>query len=205
MLVKRDQRAKRCRIEIIAQHRRTRPVAREAPRRIIAGLAHIAARHQSRALGKAIGQQNLMMRRIEVIPGRNAGDKINRHQMRALMQKLEHRVLSIGARPAPSDRRCWAINRLSRGSDAFAIALHLELLKIVRQKLQAFIISKAAARLTAAYPRVIKVRKGRAQAQILAPLGLGKMRIDRGGARQNLRKLIPANRQGQGETNARPQ
>ena len=50
---------------------------------------------------------------IERVARRNAGDEVHRHQMRALMQQLEHRVLRIGPYPAPGDRRGWTVDRLT--------------------------------------------------------------------------------------------
>ena len=104
VFVERDQSAERCRIKIIDKDRCRRPIARIMPRRILAR----PAAHQRRALGKAVHQQNAMMRRVESVSRCDAGDKIDGDQMRALVQELENRVLSIRPHAAPSDRRSRA-------------------------------------------------------------------------------------------------
>ena len=58
------------------------------------------------------------MRRVEIVARLDRGDEVDRHQVRALVEQLEHRVLRIGADPAPGDRRGRAVDRRAVGRDA---------------------------------------------------------------------------------------
>src|SRR3546814_4585541 len=66
-----------------------------------------------------------VMRRIKGIARFNRCDELHWNNMRALVQKLEHSVLRIGADPAPGYRSSGAIHWLSIFGDALAVALIL--------------------------------------------------------------------------------
>src|SRR3546814_19284162 len=70
------------------------------------------------------------MRRIKCIARFNRCDELHWNNMRALVQKLEHSVLRIGADPAPGYRSSGTIHWLSIFGDALAVALHLSMLGI---------------------------------------------------------------------------
>src|SRR3546814_13435115 len=90
--------------------------------------------HQRRRLRETIDKQGTVMRRIKGIARFNRCDELHWNNMRALVQKLEHSVLRIGADPAPGYRSSGAIHWLSIFGYALAVALHLPLLEIGWQK-----------------------------------------------------------------------
>ena len=90
----------------------------------------LAPAHQRGPLRKTVGEQHPMVRRIKRMARLYRRQKLDRDQVRALMQQLEHSVLGICAHPAPCDGRCWPVNRSSIGLHAFAVALHLQLLEV---------------------------------------------------------------------------
>src|SRR3546814_7504047 len=65
--------------------------------------------HQRRRLRETIDKQGTVMRRIKGIARFNRCDELHWNNMRALVQKLEHSVLRIGADPAPGYRSSGAI------------------------------------------------------------------------------------------------
>ena len=146
VLVERDQRAERRGVDVVAQDRRRRPVARIGARRIVGMLA----RHQRRALREHVEQELAVVVLGERIARFDHADELDRHQMRALVEQLEHRVLRVGADSAPGDRGSGIIHGLAFGSDALAVRFHLELLKIARQQPEALVISENRAGLAAA-------------------------------------------------------
>ena len=77
--------------------------------------------------------------------GRLDGDKLNRHDVCALVQHLKIGVLPIRAWLAPQHRRGGVRQRVTRGIDAFAIAFHFELLQIGRQTAQGAVIRRDGA------------------------------------------------------------
>src|SRR3546814_15479112 len=72
---------------------------------------------------ETIDNEGTVMRRIKGIARFNRCDELHWNNMRALVQKLEHSVLRIGADPAPGDRSSGAINWPSGFGDALAVAL----------------------------------------------------------------------------------
>ena len=80
--MERDQRAKRGGIAIVEQEGGRGAIPRIGARGILRSLA----RHQRCTLRKAIHQQRAVMRRIELVTRRDAGDEVDRDQMRALVQ-----------------------------------------------------------------------------------------------------------------------
>src|SRR3546814_1226776 len=73
--------------------------------------------HQRRALRKAIGEELAVVRRIERVPRLDDAEEFDWRQMGALVEKLEHRMLRIGADPAPGDRRGQSTDRLAGRSE----------------------------------------------------------------------------------------
>ena len=120
------------------------------------------------------------MRGIEIMPRRLAGDEFNRDQMRALMQQLEHRMLGIGAHPAPCHRRAVASKRRALGGHRLAVRFHLQLLKIIGQQAQTFIIGKYRPCLTRLRLGIIQIRKCRQCRGVLHNLGIAEMRVHGG-------------------------
>src|SRR3546814_19916036 len=99
MLIESDQRAEAARRDLVEQDRRRGAVARIVSRAVLAR----AARHQCRALRDAIGDQRFMMRLVEQMVGLARDDELDRGQVRALMEQLEHRQIG---RASWRDRGC---------------------------------------------------------------------------------------------------
>ena len=63
-------------------------------------------------------------------------DQIARDQLGSLMNKLVERVLPVGARLAPDDRRSLVVYGLAVERHVLAVAFHLELLQVRRKALE---------------------------------------------------------------------
>ena len=72
-------------------------------------------------------------------------DELDRNQDRALVEQLEHRVLRVGAGPAPGHRRGRVIDRLAVDGHRLAVRFHLELLEIERQQPKPLVVSEHGA------------------------------------------------------------
>ena len=62
--------------------------------------------------------------------------------LRALMDQLVERVLTVGAGLAPIDRSGLIVDARAVERDAFAVALHGELLQIRREALQVLVVGQ---------------------------------------------------------------
>ena len=89
------------------------------------------------------------MRLVQRMVGLDRGDEFDGHETSALVQQLEHRMLCVGADPAPGDRCGGLVDRRSVGLHALAVRLHLQLLEIGRQQAQPLVIGEGRARLGA--------------------------------------------------------
>ena len=145
------------------------------------------------------------MCRVQIVARSDAGDEIDRDQMRSLMQQLEHRMLGIGAHPAPGNRRGRTGHGVTFRSHRLAVALHLQLLEVIGKQPQPLVIGEYGARLAAAQLGVILVGKGGAQRQIVRAVHIAEMAIDRGSALQHLREIVPAHRNRDREPDRGPQ
>ena len=190
MFVEGDQRAQRGGVEVVAQDRRAGAVAGVIARGVLA----LLARHQRGALRKAVHQQDAVVRGVELVTRGDAGDEIDRDQMRALVEQLEHRVLRIGAHPAPGDRRGRAIDRLHVGSDALAVRFHFELLEVIGEQAEAFVIGEDRARLAPAHAGVVEIGEGRAQDEVGRAVGVAEMFVHRLGACEHGTEIVHPHR-----------
>ena len=86
MFVESDERAEGRSVAIVEKNRRRRAIARKAARRVGPVSTHIPASHQRGALCKAVRKQGLVMRGVEFVARRDAGDEIDGDHMRALME-----------------------------------------------------------------------------------------------------------------------
>ncbi len=76
-------------------------------------------------------------------------DEIDRYQPRALMEKLMEGVLSIGPRPSPQDRAGGIVDGPTVAVGALAVALHVELLKVIDEPVETLVIGQDGAALGA--------------------------------------------------------
>ena len=121
--------------------------------RVVAGLAV----GEGFGLRQQIRQQSGVIVGMRMI-GADHADEIGRHDLGALMQRLEKTVLGVGARPAPPDRNGMRGQRRAVESRGFAQAFHHQLLKIIRQQAQAFVVGQH--RLTAGVHRIAVPDRG---------------------------------------------
>ncbi len=145
------------------------------------------------------------MRIVEQVIGLARDDEFDRGQMRSLMKQLEHRMLRIGADPAPGDRRGLLRHRLSFESHRLAVRFHFELLQIGRQKPQPLVIGEHRARLAAQAIGVNLVGEGREQADIVGAVGEAEMAVHLGGAFEQVGKGVPAQCERRGKADRRPE
>ena len=89
-------------------------------------------------------------------------DELDRNHVGALMQHLKVGVLRVRARLAPHDRAGREGQRLPVEVDAFAVALHLELLQIRGQSPQPLVIGRDTAARVAMEVAIPHVDAGRA-------------------------------------------
>jgi hypothetical protein len=84
------------------------------------------------------------------VAGLDAGDELDRHEVRALVEQLEHGMLRVGADAAPGDRRGGAADRRAVERHALAVRFHLQLLEIGGEQPQPLVIGEDGAGLGAA-------------------------------------------------------
>src|SRR3954465_1940777 len=87
------------------------------------------AEGQRFGLGEHIGHQYVMVP-AEVVERLREGDEVAGNQVRALVDQLVERVLSVGAWLAPVDGSGGVIDGRAIERDGFSVALHGELLQI---------------------------------------------------------------------------
>ena len=145
------------------------------------------------------------MRRVEIVAGHLDREEIDRDQVRALMEQLEHRMLGIGANAAPGDRRAGPGKRRAIGVDTLAVRFHFQLLEIVGQQGEAFVIGEDRARLAAERLRVIEVGKGGAHDDVFPDGRIAEMFVDGLRAFEEFGKGDRAERERDREADRRPQ
>src|SRR3546814_7300114 len=79
---------------------------------------------------------------VEQMIGLARDDKFDRSQVGALMEKLEHRMLRVGADAAPGDRRGLLRQRLAGEGHRLAVRFHFELLEIVGEQPQPLVLDR---------------------------------------------------------------
>ena len=105
--------------------------------RIVAGLAV----RQGFGLGQQVGQQRGMVGGMRMVAAHDA-DEIRGHDLRALVQGLEEAVLRVGAGPAPPHGHRVRGHRVAIRLHRLAEAFHRQLLQVVGQQLQAFVVGQ---------------------------------------------------------------
>ena len=104
---------------------------------IVAGLAH----HQRLRLRQGVGQHLPMVTRQSVRWFAHGYD-FQRQHIRALVQHLKKRMLPVGSRLAPDNRRGGINQGLATGGHALAVAFHFELLQVGRPAPQPGVIRR---------------------------------------------------------------
>ncbi|MNZ72354.1 hypothetical protein D3C78_907320 [compost metagenome] len=98
MLIQGNQRAQRCRVQLLQQQEAAGAVARAV---LFAALV-LAPHHQGLGLGHGVDQQAVVVR-PQVFAAAAQGDEFDGNHILALVQHLEERVLAVGARLAPDN------------------------------------------------------------------------------------------------------
>ena len=84
---------------------------------------------------------------VERIQALAETDEVARHERRALMQQLIERMLPVGARLAPDDRRRGIVHARTGLRHVLAVALHRQLLQVGRKALQILVVGQHGLRL----------------------------------------------------------
>src|SRR3954454_22897329 len=136
VLVHRDQLAERVRRQPIQQHRVGRAVAGEgAVGHLLRGnafrfdLVRRLAERERFGLRQQVGRQQILVV-AELVVGVHETDEVARDQLRALVDELVERVLSVGARLSPHDRAGLHGDGTAVEVDRLAVALHAQLLEV---------------------------------------------------------------------------
>ena len=139
------------------------------------------------------------------IAGLDHRDEFYGHEVRPLVEQLEHRMLRVGPDPAPGDRRGRPSDRLAVDGHALAVRFHFELLEIGRQQAQPLVIGEGRARLGVADLRVIKVGERREHWRVLAERGLAEMAVHFACTFEQFLEAIPPERDCRRKADRRPQ
>ena len=95
--------------------------------------------HQRFRLGQGVGEHCILMRKIVVLV-LDRDNKIRRYEASALMHQLVEGMLAVVAGRPPDDWASLVTHHLAMPGNAFAVALHLKLLKISREMAQAVVV-----------------------------------------------------------------
>ena len=147
---------------------------------------------------------NMRMMARQIVQGLLHGDELHRHDIGALVQHLEIRMLAIGSGLAPQHRRGAERKRLALRIDTLAVALHLQLLQIRGQAAQRTVIRRNAAAGEAVEIAVPDVQQAQAHRKIGSQRRGGEVPVHLMGARQQLAKTVRANGDRNGQANGRP-
>src|SRR3954464_12028685 len=93
------------------------------------------------------------------------------------MKELEHRVLRVGPRAAPSNGGSRVSDRLAFLRHGLPVRFHLELLEIEGQETEPLVIGEHPPRLTAKLPSIETIRERRDQGNVGRRLGNAKMPV----------------------------
>ena len=99
------------------------------------------AGHHGSGLAQAIGKQVRMMGGNRIVSGQG-DDEVCRNQAGALVNQLVVGVLPVGTNPTPDDRPGLPGQGLAALGHALAVALHVQLLEMVRQAAQVVIVGQ---------------------------------------------------------------
>ena len=92
------------------------------------------------ALREGVEQQQPVMLRILIVVALANRDELNRHTVRALVQKLVEGVLAVRSRLAPVDRPGRDLSAPALPVDVLPVALHRQLLEVSRKTLEILIV-----------------------------------------------------------------
>ena len=117
------------------------------------------AESQGFGLGEQVGHQHVVLAvdatacRAHRVQALAKTDEVARHQACALMQQLVERVLTVGTRLTPDNRRCLTDYGLAVAGGMLAVAFHGQLLQIGRETRQITLVGQH--RLSAGAEKVV--------------------------------------------------
>ena len=152
------------------------------------------AAHQGFALRQNVGYQNFMVI-ADFIMRNGRNNKIDRHNIRPLVNQLEKRMLNIRSRPAEQNRSRRIIDNFAVLVNKFAVALHIQLLQISRQITQILVIWHNRVALESEKVVIPNAQQRQNNRNIMFQIRLGKMAVHGEGAFQHPFKIVHAGHQ----------
>ncbi|MNT47032.1 hypothetical protein D3C72_1837120 [compost metagenome] len=137
--------------------------------------------------------------------GLAAHDEVHRGAVGALVQPLEERMLPVGAGHAPDGGAGRHAYRLPGEVDGFAQRLHIELLQVRRQVLQAGVVGGNAERPIAQHAPIRHAGQGQLHWGVVGDVRLGEVVVHGGGAGADSLDHVQPHRQGHRQADGRPQ
>ena len=220
MLIHRNQHTERIRRNLLQQEHIGRAVAVKAlveleffnRRFVLARSAQFRRRlvgrlafHQCLRLRQNVGEQNFVMLADFVVRHRR-NDKVYRHRLGSLVQKLEERMLHVGSRPAEQRRPRRVIGNFAVVEPhRLAVALHVKLLQIRRQELQILVIRNHRIPVDIVIVVVPNPQQRHNHRNVLLQRRGTEMVVHRLGAAQKLVKILVPDRNRNGKPDSRPQ
>ena len=153
-------------------------------------------------LGPQFGHGKAMLG-LAVAPCRH--DKVAGDRLGPLVQQLIERMLRVRADGAPDNRAGGVIHRVAGQIDRLAVGLHLQLLKVVGQLLEASVVGQYRVGVDAQHVGVPDPDQPQQHRQIVGPGRLTEMLVHRMRTGQQLTKTRHADRQRNRQANGRPQ
>ena len=135
----------------------------------------------------------------------DAGDEIGAERPRALVEKLVEGVLAVGFLAAPDHRRGVRAGGLSVSPHRLAVALHLQLLEVARQRAQAVVVGEHGMSRRAAEVGVPHLQQGEQQREVRIEGRVLEVAIDQMRAGQQVLEAGAAEGDGNRQPHRRPQ
>jgi hypothetical protein len=200
VLVERDDRAERARIELGGEDRARRRVAAERPVRDLVGRDAVGddllgglPERERLGLGEEVRHQQVVLVGHLVVRLREA-EKVGRDEHRPLVNELEVRVLAVRPGGPPHDGAGLRTHRLPVAGDGLAVALHVELLEVRRQQREVLGVRQHRVRLRIEELAVPQAEQSQQHRHVAGEVGGAEVLVHRAEAREQLGEAVGADR-----------
>ena len=187
----------------VRHQRRSRLVADALGAQLRSHLVRAPAAHQGLGLGKAVGEQ-LVMVVVDRVGGVDDPDEVARHQLGALVDELEEGVLAVGAGLAPHHRSGGVTDPAALPVAGLAVGLHVGLLQVGRQPPQVLIVGQHGPRRGAEKVPVPHAEHPHQHRDVPLQRRLEEVAVDLVRAPEQLEEALEAHRQRDREADRRP-